>query len=250
LASRLAKGIETYGTPLQAHNGRDALWDAYEEALDLAIYLRQVIEERTPREDIIGERGVKRVREILGGDSRPELSPDWRVETWFNGALGQGAPVKVTHLPTGYVVTRAGGTQRENMFKAMAEIEQRIDVLRSLVCQVAPSDTARTLSCPARESGGYRCEVFGQHDRHWVGAHTMAHARLGNGYSCAAVESEQLGHSAHSFETPKPPCRHEARGMVCLRPEVEHHSPHGGSLLPLGHLFVSVPDLADDEVLG
>lgn len=35
-----------YGTPLQAHNGRDALQDAYEEALDLAVYLRQAIEER------------------------------------------------------------------------------------------------------------------------------------------------------------------------------------------------------------
>lgn len=39
-------GRERYGTPLQAHNGRDALVDAYEEALDLAVYLRQAIEER------------------------------------------------------------------------------------------------------------------------------------------------------------------------------------------------------------
>jgi hypothetical protein len=35
-----------YGTYLQAGNGRDALIDAYEEALDLAMYLRQLIEER------------------------------------------------------------------------------------------------------------------------------------------------------------------------------------------------------------
>lgn len=39
-------GRERYGTPLQAHNGRDALQDAYEEALDLSVYLRQAIEER------------------------------------------------------------------------------------------------------------------------------------------------------------------------------------------------------------
>lgn len=39
-------GIERYGTPLRAHNGRDALRDAYEEALDLAMYLRQAIAER------------------------------------------------------------------------------------------------------------------------------------------------------------------------------------------------------------
>lgn len=46
LEGRKAKGIETYGRPLRAHNGRDALWDAYEEALDLACYLRQAIEEK------------------------------------------------------------------------------------------------------------------------------------------------------------------------------------------------------------
>ena len=38
-------GIEKYGTPLQANNGRNALKDAYEEVLDLAVYLRQAMEE-------------------------------------------------------------------------------------------------------------------------------------------------------------------------------------------------------------
>lgn len=46
LAKRKAAGIATYGVPLRAHNSRDALWDAYEEALDLACYLRQAIAER------------------------------------------------------------------------------------------------------------------------------------------------------------------------------------------------------------
>lgn len=39
-------GRARYGTPLQPHNGRDALVDAYQEALDLAVYLRQAIYER------------------------------------------------------------------------------------------------------------------------------------------------------------------------------------------------------------
>ena len=39
-------GREKYGTPLQPHNGRDALIDAYQEALDLVVYLRQAIYER------------------------------------------------------------------------------------------------------------------------------------------------------------------------------------------------------------
>lgn len=46
LAARRSLGTERYGTPLQPHNGRDALRDAYEECLDQACYLRQAIEER------------------------------------------------------------------------------------------------------------------------------------------------------------------------------------------------------------
>jgi hypothetical protein len=39
-------GIRRYGTALQPHNGRDALRDAFEEAIDLAQYLGQMIIER------------------------------------------------------------------------------------------------------------------------------------------------------------------------------------------------------------
>ena len=39
-------GAEKHGTRLQAFNGRDVLKDAYQEALDLAVYLRQAIFER------------------------------------------------------------------------------------------------------------------------------------------------------------------------------------------------------------
>lgn len=46
LKDRAEKGLETYGTYLQPFNGRDALWDAYAEALDMCKYLRQAIEER------------------------------------------------------------------------------------------------------------------------------------------------------------------------------------------------------------
>ena len=46
LVARAESGRAKYGTYLQANNGRDALWDAYQEALDLAMYLRQAIIER------------------------------------------------------------------------------------------------------------------------------------------------------------------------------------------------------------
>lgn len=47
--ARDAVGLARYGTRLQPHNGRDALRDAYEEALDLAAYLRQALYERDGR---------------------------------------------------------------------------------------------------------------------------------------------------------------------------------------------------------
>ena len=45
LTNRALEGRQKYGEPLLAHNGRNPLWDAYQEALDLAMYLRQAIEE-------------------------------------------------------------------------------------------------------------------------------------------------------------------------------------------------------------
>jgi len=45
LKARAEAGLAKYGTYLQPNNGRSALQDAYEEALDLAMYLRQKLEE-------------------------------------------------------------------------------------------------------------------------------------------------------------------------------------------------------------
>ncbi|HQT19114.1 hypothetical protein [Acidovorax sp.] len=46
MAQRDVMGSDKYGTRLQPGNGRDSLQDAYEEALDLAVYLRTAIYER------------------------------------------------------------------------------------------------------------------------------------------------------------------------------------------------------------
>jgi hypothetical protein len=46
IRDRAEIGRARYGVYLQAHNGRDVLRDAYEEALDLAMYLRQAISEQ------------------------------------------------------------------------------------------------------------------------------------------------------------------------------------------------------------
>ena len=54
IEQRKLVGIERYGTPLQPFNGRDTLQDAYEEAIDLAMYLKQAIIER----DMADERAA------------------------------------------------------------------------------------------------------------------------------------------------------------------------------------------------
>lgn len=46
IKERKAFGLKKYGQPLRAHNGRDTLLDAYEEILDLAVYLRTLRSER------------------------------------------------------------------------------------------------------------------------------------------------------------------------------------------------------------
>jgi len=48
LAERKAAGVRKYGVPLRTFNGRDALVDAYQESLDLTVYLRQRVTEGLP----------------------------------------------------------------------------------------------------------------------------------------------------------------------------------------------------------
>lgn len=45
LAERMAMGMAKYGTPLMTFNGRDPLIDAYQEVIDLVMYLRQALAE-------------------------------------------------------------------------------------------------------------------------------------------------------------------------------------------------------------
>jgi len=81
LADRKQVGLERYGTTLQAGNGRNALVDAYQEALDLLVYLRQAMTERGwPSAEAGGLvdayvsalRSALRVRTLIDSD-RPAL---------------------------------------------------------------------------------------------------------------------------------------------------------------------------------
>jgi hypothetical protein len=60
LQGRAAEGLRTYGRPLQTNNGRNALQDALEEALDLAQYLKQACMEQEAEKARIAEEGAFR----------------------------------------------------------------------------------------------------------------------------------------------------------------------------------------------
>lgn len=47
LGERRAHGLKKYGTILQANNGRNPARDALDEALDLIVYMRQMVSEQT-----------------------------------------------------------------------------------------------------------------------------------------------------------------------------------------------------------
>lgn len=84
IRKRVKVGKKTYGVYLQANNGRDCLMDAYEEALDLAKYLRQKIEE---------EKGMKtkRKEERLKKSETQHLPVAAKKNTkdWCKGAVGR-----------------------------------------------------------------------------------------------------------------------------------------------------------------
>lgn len=65
MQARDAEGRRKYGTPLQPFNGRDALVDAYQEALDLVAYLRQAIAERDALDAAAQRAGRTWARSII-----------------------------------------------------------------------------------------------------------------------------------------------------------------------------------------
>lgn len=46
IQERAETGKEKYGRYLETNNGRNPLWDAYQEAIDLVMYLRQALLEQ------------------------------------------------------------------------------------------------------------------------------------------------------------------------------------------------------------
>lgn len=81
LKERLAFGVRKYNEPLRAFNGRDALKDAYDEALDGITYLKQAvieIEAQRKLHSVLLEESAW--YEELGSRVRVEL--DSRPKDW------------------------------------------------------------------------------------------------------------------------------------------------------------------------
>ena len=72
VSERKNLGTRRYGTPLQPFNGRSALQDAYEEALDLTAYLRQVSLEHEVAALALYELGGI-LDEHFAGDTPPQV---------------------------------------------------------------------------------------------------------------------------------------------------------------------------------
>lgn len=71
LTDRSTVGVEKYGEPLRTFNGRDSLMDAYQEALDLVMYLRQAIMERGTN---IQQALVKLERDMIQATTLQEIN--------------------------------------------------------------------------------------------------------------------------------------------------------------------------------
>jgi len=66
VADRMRRGVREYGTALQAHNGRRALLDLYEELLDGAHYVRQRLDEEDyALREVVGDPQIRATLDVI-----------------------------------------------------------------------------------------------------------------------------------------------------------------------------------------
>lgn len=75
MANRDQVGRKRYGVPLQPHNGRDALRDAYEEVLDQAAYIKSAMIERDESWEMIkSASALVAGKECLGKEDTAKIA--------------------------------------------------------------------------------------------------------------------------------------------------------------------------------
>ncbi len=118
LAARVKLGRERYGTVLQTNNGRNPLQDAYEEALDLVLYLRQAIEERNmPLATGGKEKGAGMTNPIKPHEVEV-TKPDEAIEVFNSLIRGSwdGRQAKVDQKTAATLIAEKMGMPREEVF--------------------------------------------------------------------------------------------------------------------------------------
>lgn len=100
IQARVEAGLKKYGTYLMANNGRDALWDAYQEALDLAMYLRQAIAER---DDAIirKQETLDRLLSYVYTEKKPDGLMQIQAKTMFDAFVEQTEGLHQTAVEIG-----------------------------------------------------------------------------------------------------------------------------------------------------
>lgn len=118
LVTRREAGIKKYGQPLRAFNGRSAAIDAYQESLDLVMYLRQLATENglKPVTVSITLSSVITVRKVqsMGGDHMVAAAA--RVSTSGEKAFEFADPDKQTEISglINYLMAHRHGTPFEH----------------------------------------------------------------------------------------------------------------------------------------
>lgn len=79
IEARKAHGLTKYSSLLQANNGRSFTRDAYEEVMDLAVYLRGLLVEEAHNDDLLLGRVMRRA--LMGEMSEWFIEPDRFVMT-------------------------------------------------------------------------------------------------------------------------------------------------------------------------
>lgn len=95
MRARDAEGRRKYGVPLQANNGRNMLVDAYQEVLDMAVYIRGAIEERaelrasSERLTALCRRSLHEVEQLVEGACGCNGTPPLCLPCDLRAALGE-----------------------------------------------------------------------------------------------------------------------------------------------------------------
>lgn len=99
-------GDAEYGKPMRSFDGRNSLQDAYEEALDMAVYLRKAIEEQKKADE-----ALKQLQETLGVAFGKSPAPaSWWEEEGYRGdpRLRVNTWDRIEDVPVGVKVSASG----------------------------------------------------------------------------------------------------------------------------------------------